>query len=154
MLQLARGGISSPVLIPPRPALPGCPREGCGQFCPAPRHQYIPRWQPRPETDTWSLVITYPCRCRAMDPATALGSSTSQELMFLGGVTGYLHQDVPQHPQVSSSASLHCSHILLFLFLFHFFTTYVLHLVALQGLCVSGVDSGVVSGVLCPTPAL
>ena len=49
--------------------------------------------------------------------------------MVPGGITGYSHQAVPHYPQVSSSASLHCAHILLFLFLFHFSTTYLLLLV-------------------------
>ena len=43
-----------------------------------------------------------------------------------GGITGYSHQAVPHYPRVSSSASLHCAHILLFLFLFHLSTTHLL----------------------------
>ena len=41
----------------------------------------------------------------------------------------YSHQVVPHYPPVSSSASLHCAHILLLLFLFRFSTTYLLFLV-------------------------
>lgn len=37
---------------------------------------------------------------------------------------------IPSYPGMSSSASLHCSHILLLLILFHFPTTYLLILVA------------------------
>jgi hypothetical protein len=60
----------------------------------------------------------------------ALNGSTDQNLtMALGGITSYSDQAVPHYPQVSSSASLYCLHILLFLFLFHFFTTYLLHIV-------------------------
>lgn len=47
-----------------------------------------------------------------------------------GGITSYLHNIVPHYPPGSSSASLHCIHILLFLFLFYFSTTYLLLLVA------------------------
>jgi hypothetical protein len=39
-----------------------------------------------------------------------------------GGITGDSHQTIPHHFHVSSSASLHYAHILLFLF--HFSTTY------------------------------
>lgn len=40
------------------------------------------------------------------------------------------HQAVPDCPWLYSSASLHCAHILLLLFLFHFYTTYWLLLAA------------------------
>ena len=61
----------------------------------------------------------------------APGGSTGQDpTMVPDGITGYSHQAVPHYPRVSSSASLHCAHILLFLFLFHFSTTYLLLLVA------------------------
>ena len=50
--------------------------------------------------------------------------------MVPDGITGYSHQAVPHYPPVSSSASLHCAHILLFLFLFRFSTTSLLLLVA------------------------
>jgi len=52
--------------------------------------------------------------------------------MVPGSIIGYSHQAVPHYPQVSSSASLHCTHILLFLFLFHFSTTYLLLSVVLR----------------------
>ena len=41
-------------------------------------------------------------------------------------ITGYSHQAVPHYLPVSSSVSLHCNHILLFFFLFHFSMTYLL----------------------------
>ena len=59
-------------------------------------------------------------------PDMAPGGSTSQDAtMVAGSITGYSHQAVPPYPQVSSSVSLHCAHILLFLFFFHFSTTYL-----------------------------
>ena len=59
----------------------------------------------------------------------APGGSTGQgPTVVPGGITGYSHQ--AHYPQVSSSASLHCAHIFLFLFLFHFSTTYLCLLVA------------------------
>lgn len=47
--------------------------------------------------------------------------------MVPGGITGYLPQAVPHSPQVSSSVSLHCAHVLLLLF--HFSTANLLLLV-------------------------
>ena len=67
-----------------------------------------------------------------MDPDTAPG-----------GITGYSHQAVPHYPRLSSSASLHCAHILLFHFLFHLSTTYWCLLVV-PGVSLSEVVSGVV----------
>lgn len=57
--------------------------------------------------------------------------------LVLGGITGYSHQVVPHYSSVSSSVSLYCTHILPFLFFFHFSTTYLL------------LFSVVASGVLC-----
>lgn len=45
--------------------------------------------------------------------------------MFLGSIHSYSCQVFPHYSQVSSSASLHYAHVLLFLFLFHFSTTYL-----------------------------
>ena len=65
-----------------------------------------------------------------MDSNMALSGRTGQDPTVIpGGITSYSHQAVPQYLQVSSSVSLHCTHILLFLFLFHFSTTYLLFLV-------------------------
>lgn len=49
--------------------------------------------------------------------------------MVPGGVTSYSHLTVPHYPPVSSSASLHCDHILLFLFPVYFSTNNLLLLV-------------------------
>lgn len=56
--------------------------------------------------------------------------------MVPSGITGYSHWVVSHYPRVSSYASLHCVHVLLFLFLFYFFTTYLFlleHLLSLNG---------------------
>ena len=45
--------------------------------------------------------------------------------MVSDGLTSHSHQAVPSYPLLSSFASLHCALILLFLFLFHFSTTYL-----------------------------
>ena len=42
------------------------------------------------------------------------------------GITNYSHQALPQCSPVSSSSSLHCAHILLLLFIFHFSIIYSL----------------------------
>jgi hypothetical protein len=125
--KLARGGVSSPDLMTPGPALPRCPGEGWGQFCTALRHQHVSR-QPKPGTSAWPLVVTDPCCCRATD-LDASGSTGQDPTMVSGGIAGYSQQAFPHYPQVSSSASLHCAHVLLFLFLFHFSTIYLLLLV-------------------------
>ena len=59
------------------------------------------------------------------------GSTGQDSTIDSGGITGYSHQAVPHYPQVSISASLHCAHILLLLFLFYFSATDLLLLVAL-----------------------
>ena len=51
--------------------------------------------------------------------------------MFLCDISGYSQQTVPHYPRVSSSSFLHCAHIVLLLFLFHFSITYLLFLMAL-----------------------
>lgn len=48
------------------------------------------------------------------------------------GITGYSPQAIRHYPGVFSSAFLHCAHIFLFLFLFHFSTT-SLHLLVARG---------------------
>jgi hypothetical protein len=66
----------------------------------------------------------------------ALGVSVVQNLtMALDGITSYSHQALPHHPQVSSSTSLHCAHIVLLLFLSHFS---IMHLLILVVSSVSG----------------
>jgi hypothetical protein len=110
-----------------RSALPQCSGKRWGQFFTAHRQQHIPRQQPRPGISTWSLVVTDPCCHRAIDPDVATGGNTGQNpTMALGGITCYSHHAVPHYRPVSTSASLHCAHILLFLFLSHFSTTYLL----------------------------
>lgn len=49
--------------------------------------------------------------------------------MASDGIASYSHQVVPHYPQVSISTTLHCAHILLLFFLFHFSTTYLFILV-------------------------
>jgi hypothetical protein len=57
-------------------------------------------------------VVTDPCGCRA-NLDTVPGGSTGQDpIVVPGGITSYSHQAVPHKPQVSSSSSLHCAHIL------------------------------------------
>lgn len=73
---------------------------------------------------TWPLVVTDPC-CFNPDMAHQWQHKPGPH-HGLGSITSNSHQDVPRYLQVSSSASLHCTHILLFLFLFHFSTTYLL----------------------------
>lgn len=72
----------------------------------------------------------------------------SQDLIIvLGCIAGYLCQAVVLHdPKVSSSVSLLCAHILLLLFIFHFFNIFLLIPGGTWSLWVSGA-----SGVLCPT---
>lgn len=118
-------GTSFPVLM----AL-GTPRmtgEGWGQFCTALRHQHVPRQQPKPGMSVWPLVKTDPSCCRATGPDVAhIGSRSQNPTMVPQGITSYSHRAVPLYPPVSSSASLHCAHVLLFLFVLHFFTTALL----------------------------
>ena len=77
-------------------------------------------------------MVTDPGCCRITDTDMVPGGSTGQSpTMVPRGITSYSHQAVPHYPQVSSSASLHYAHILLFLFLFHFSTTYLFFLEAL-----------------------
>ena len=57
----------------------------------------------------------------------ALSGSTGQDYPMVSGVTiGYSHQAVAYYHPVSSPASLHYVHILLFLFLFHICSTNLL----------------------------
>lgn len=65
---------------------------------------------------------------------TTRGSTGQDPTVVPGGITGYSHQAVPHYLRVSSSACLYHAHILMFLFLFHFFTTY---LILLEGTMVS-----------------
>lgn len=71
------------------------------------------------------------CCCRATDTDVSLRGRTSQDpTMVTGGISSSSHQPVPHYPQVSTSASLHCTYILLFIFLFHFCSTHLILLVA------------------------
>ena len=66
----------------------------------------------------------------AMDPDMALSGSTGKDvIMIFGGITGYSYQAFPHYPHISSSALLHCTLILLFIF--HFPTISGLFLVLL-----------------------
>lgn len=51
--------------------------------------------------------------------------------MVPGGITGFSYQAAPYLLPVSRSASLHCAYILLFLFLSHFSTMFLLLLAVL-----------------------
>ena len=73
-------------------------------------------------------MVIYSLSCRARNPDMTLYSNMGQELKIA----------VPHDSPVSSSDSVHCSHILLLLFLFHLSTMYLLILVT----------PGVVSGYL------
>ena len=80
---------------------------------------------------TWPLVVTDSCYYKAMDSDIVLGCNMTQKLtLVLGSIISYSYQVDPHCPQVFSSPSLHCAHILLFLFLYRFSTTYLLLLVA------------------------
>jgi hypothetical protein len=106
----------------PGPALPCCSGEEWALFCTAFRHQHVPRRQPRPGMSAWLLVVTDPCCCRTTDPGIAPGGSTGQDpTMVPDSITSYSHQatHTTAYPRVSSPASHHCAHILLFLFLLH-----------------------------------
>lgn len=83
--------------------------------------------------------------------------------MVSGGITSYSSQAVPHCPQVFSSTSLHCAHILLFFFLFHFSTTFLLLLVRLESLSIWGClkyyvlfmhwyKAGIILDMACPAP--
>jgi hypothetical protein len=96
------------------------------------RYQHVPKRQPRSGTSTWPLV-TDPCCCKATYPPPPQSCSTVQDP---GDVTGRSHQAVPT-PE-SPVLSLHCAHVLPFLFLFQVSTTYLLYLVAPWSLSVWG----------------
>lgn len=124
---------------------------------------YRASWEmsgPSPENSrqgVWLILHspqTDPCCCWAMDPAMALGGSTGQDLtVVLDGITGYSHQSVlttlespvpplfiAPHPSVSPHLP----------FLHYFLAP----LRGTQGFWVSGIVSGMVSAVLCPTCAV
>lgn len=105
---------------------PALLREGLKQFCSTLRYQHGPRWHPRPGTSPWTMVLTDPHCCRAMDPDMDLHGNIGHYLtMTLGGISGYAHQAVSHYPRVSRFLFLHCTDNYHFIFLFHFFTTYL-----------------------------
>lgn len=81
-------------------------------------YHHGPKWQPRPGTSSWPLVVIWPMNidtdpycCTAIDPAMALPSITGQDFTVAsGGITGYSHLAVPFHPHVSR-LSLHSTQI-------------------------------------------
>ena len=77
------------------------------------------------------LRVIEPYYCGIMDPDMTFGTSTSQDLtMAAGGITSYLNVASPQYSGVPISACPHCAHSVLFVFLFHRSTTYLLLLEA------------------------
>jgi hypothetical protein len=89
------------------------------------RHQHAPGQHP------WPLVARNPCCCRATDRDMAPCDSTGLDPnMVLGGFTSYSHHTIPHYTWVSSSAFLYCLHMVLFLLLFHFSSTYLFLLMA------------------------
>lgn len=91
------------------------------QLCAVLEHQHGPRWQPRPGTSAWPLVVALstkiypdPCCCMATEPGMALSARA-----------GCSHKAVPHYLPVSISASL--------LFLSHLSTTNLLIIVAPAG---------------------
>jgi hypothetical protein len=118
-----RGGLSSPALPTSRARSPHDAQVGVGPALDSLQYQHVPKWQIRLGTCVWPLVVTDPCWCRAMGLDVAPSSSTGQDpTMVPGAMTSYSHQAVPHYPQIYRSASLHCAHVLLFLFLSHFST--------------------------------
>lgn len=92
---------------------------------------------------TWPLVETEYYLCWSKNPDMApVGSTGHHRGMALGGIVSYTHQVAPHY--FPFSASFPCAHILMLLFLFNLFTTYLLILVAPLLL------SGVISGMQCP----
>lgn len=92
-------GLGSALLLsyPPWQTLPQCPGEGWRQFCKALIHQQVPRWQPRPKTSAWPLVVTEPAAARSWTQTWPHGHrpSTGQDhTMVPGDITGCLHQAV------------------------------------------------------------
>lgn len=105
--------------MPPEPALPGCPGDGLVQFSTAVRYQHVLVWYSRSGISTWPLVVTNSFCYRVMDIDMAHNDNPGWEAtMVSGGITTL---ESPVLPLII--------HILLFLFLFRFYTTYLLLLV-------------------------
>lgn len=103
------------------------PRGGLGPFLHSLQISTCPKAADQTRNVTCSLVVTDSCCFKAVNPDMAhQWQHKPGPHHGLGSITSNSHQDVPCYLQVSSSASLHCTHILLFLFLFHFSTTYLL----------------------------
>lgn len=114
VLEVVKDRDSSPIFMLPGPALPQFPVEGRGHFYTALRHQHVPRWQSRSEMSVWPLMVT--------------NARPSQGPWWQHGPG--LHLGPRWHPQLPTSGcsslasslqlccSLHCAHVLPFLFLF------------------------------------
>jgi hypothetical protein len=154
VLQLARGWASPLALIFPGPALLQCPSEVWDQFCTALRHHHFPGGQLRLVISVWSLMITDPFCCKAANLEVTLMAAYAR---------------TPPWSQVASLGThirlflttLNFSFLPLFIvpILFFFFFYYFLHhllapVSGAWGPWVSGVISGMVSGVLSPACAL
>lgn len=123
VLQLVRGGASSLALMLSGPAFSRCPGKGWAQLCTALRHQHGRGWQPRPGI---SLVVNPDmafCSSAAKNFTMALGASTALHIrLFLTTL------ESPVLPLFIASTSFW------FLFLLYFPTTYLLPIVATEGL--------------------
>jgi hypothetical protein len=126
ILQLASGWVSSSAS---RASSPTMRRWGQSQFCTALRQQHV--WDSSPDQDIY-LVFggNRPLLLQDHGPWCGLWWQHRSGLHHgPGGTIVYSHQTVPHYPWLSSSASFHCAHILLLLFLCHFSLTYSLLLV-------------------------
>lgn len=89
-----------------------------------------PRWQLRPKTSAWPLVVTDPCCNRATEPDIAPCDSTGQDpTTVLGAITSYSHQSVPHYSCISSLPFFVVPTSSCFSFLFYFSTSYLVLLV-------------------------
>ena len=142
VMQLVRGRVSPPALMTPGQLSHNAQEKGgassawpSGIKCPC------------PTTQTRDFCLTFD----GNRPCTAGSWTQMWPPLVAQVITGYSHRAVPHYPQVSSSASLHCTRILLLLFLFHFPTTYVL-LLAASGIV--GVKGHLRSGLWSVMPCL
>lgn len=101
---------------------------------------HVPRLQPTAGASKSPLVITAPYYCKTMDQVALSSNIGPYPNMFPGETSSFSHQAVSHYPWVS---------ILLFLFLFHFSTSFLSILVASRFSM-----SAVLSRVLCSANAL
>lgn len=125
MLQLARGGASTPrfILSPTPPYHHSQLCCAAKVWCTAVGHQHGPRLQPIPGMSAWPLVVTWAtdidtnrCHCMTMDPDVTVSSSLGRDFMASDGGAGYSQQAIPR---LSRPTSLHSAQIILLLFLSH-----------------------------------